>query len=64
MSNSTKTIRSFKSNTVVVWREGMRPTAHAHARGTVFMSKGRETFVVWDGETRPQLVFTGALVKA
>ena len=63
MSNSPKTIRSFKADTRVVWREGMRPVAHPHAAGRVFLSSGRQTYVIWDGTTAPQVVFTGALIK-
>ena len=61
--SSTPAPRPFAPNASVVWKDGMRPVAHPHARGTVFLSSKRETYVIWEGETRPQVVFTGALMK-
>lgn len=53
---------SQRPDRLVTWATGMRPAAHPHSRGVVFLSGARETYVIWDGETRPQVVFTGALV--
>lgn len=53
--------RAFKGQPRVQWKAGFKPVAHPHDTGVVFMSVGQETHVIWDGETRPQLVFTGAL---
>lgn len=53
---------SQRLNRRVRWNPTMRPTAAPDRVGTIFLSKGKETHVVWDGEHHPQLVFTGALV--
>lgn len=55
---------SQRADRRVRWNPDMRPSALADTTGVVFMSKGRETFVIWDGATRAQLVFTGALILA
>jgi hypothetical protein len=45
----------------VTWKEGCKPVAFPHTTGTVFLSKGVETKVRWDGETRLSSVATKAL---
>jgi len=64
MSNSTKTIRPFKTDARVRWNPTMRPTGAPDMEGRVFMSTRRETYVYWDGSARVQCVFTGAIVPA
>lgn len=54
---------SVRLDRAVRWNPEMRPTAAPDLAGSVFMSKGRETWVTWsDGRT--QRVYTGALVLA
>ena len=45
----------------VTWKEGYKPVAFPHTTGTVFLSKGVETKVRWDGESRLSSVATKAL---
>lgn len=60
--NTPKNPRPFPSDTRVQWREGCRPVAHPHERGTVFLSTSRVTVVHWDGGGKAH-VATGALVR-
>ncbi len=54
--------KAFKTNAHVTWRTGMKPVKAPYTDGTVFLSKGRETWVLWtNGPKTPQCVFTGAL---
>lgn len=56
------TSRALPVDAPVRWKEGLKPALFPHTRGTVFLSKGKETWVKWDGPaTMPTLVFTGAL---
>lgn len=56
------TLRALPVDAPVRWKEGFKPALFPHTRGTVFLSKGRETWVRWDGAgAMPSLVFTGAL---
>lgn len=70
MTNTTRslsTVRpSLRTDRRVCFGPGMAPLSHPHAQslGSVFSSQGRETWVLWDGETRPVCIFTGALVLA
>lgn len=63
MTTPTRAPRPFKTDTRVQWIDGMRPTAHPHTSGIVFLSNARQTFVIWDGTMSPVAVFTGALTR-
>lgn len=64
MTNTKQpTVRSLPTDARVGWKPGHQPIACPHALGRVFTSQGRTTFVIWDGETKPVAVFTGALAK-
>ena len=50
-----------RANKRVTWRDGYKPVAHPHTCGTVFLSRGAQTAVIWDNEKRPQFIATVAL---
>lgn len=51
-------------DTRVTWGADMRPVAHPHEFGSLFMVKGAVAWVTWEGTATPTPVARVALVTA